>query len=115
MDSQINKVHSPTIFCVVPSDLMRFWVASFSPSALTSRQLQEKLTRRAVQLSRPLTAECLPNLAECFPPEDNDLEAFNSSSELFCFSLKTSLFGCEVVHAFSRACSFDLIFVHIWA
>ena len=31
------------------------------------------------------------------------------------FSLKISLFGCNVAHAFSRACSFDLMFVHIWA
>ena len=28
---------------------------------------------------------------------------------------KGSLFGCNVVRAFSRACSIDLIFVHIWA
>ena len=30
MDSQINKVHSLTIFCVVLSDLMGFWDASIS-------------------------------------------------------------------------------------
>ena len=37
LDSQICKVHSPTIFCVVPSDSMGFWDASFSPSDLTRR------------------------------------------------------------------------------
>ena len=35
MDSQINKVHSPTVFCVVLSDLIGFWDASISPSDLT--------------------------------------------------------------------------------
>ena len=29
-------------------------------------------------------------------------------------SLKISLFGCNIASAFSSACSFDLIFVHIW-
>ena len=32
MDSQINKVHSSTIFCVVPSDLIGSWDALISPS-----------------------------------------------------------------------------------
>ena len=31
MDSQINKVHSPTIFCIVPRDLRGFWDALFFP------------------------------------------------------------------------------------
>ena len=49
-------------------------------------------------------------------PKANDLEAFDSGSELFFFlSLTFSLFGCNVARAFSRACNFDLIFVHIWA
>ena len=34
VDSQINKVHSPTIFCIVPRNLMGFWDASFFPSDL---------------------------------------------------------------------------------
>ena len=29
MDSHINKVHSPTIFCIVLSDLMGFWDTYF--------------------------------------------------------------------------------------
>ena len=29
-------------------------------------------------------------------------------------SLKISLFESKVARAFSRACGFDLIFVHIW-
>ena len=42
--------------------------------------------------------------------EAYDLEACNSDSEL-----GFSLFGCNVARAFSRACSIDLLFVHIWA
>ena len=42
MDSQINKVHSPTIFCVVLSDLMGFWDASISSSDHTRRHIQNK-------------------------------------------------------------------------
>ena len=49
-------------------------------------------------------------------PEAYDLEAFNSGSELgFFVQLEIFLFGCYVVRAFSRACCFDLVFVHIWA
>ena len=42
MDSQINKVHSPTILCVVLSDLMGFWDASISSSDPTRRHIQYK-------------------------------------------------------------------------
>ena len=43
-------------------------------------------------------------------PEADDLEAFNSGSELgFFFSLNISLFGCNVARAFYSARSFDLI------
>ena len=56
MDSQINKVHSPTIFCVVLSDLIGFRDASISPSDPDPDQLP-----------RPLMAECLQNLAEFLP------------------------------------------------
>ena len=48
-------------------------------------------------------------------PEAHDLEAINSGSDVGFFEFKISLFGCNVASAFSRACSFDLIFVHIWA
>ena len=34
-------------------------------------------------------------------------------SELGFFQVKK--FGCNVARAFSRACNFDLIIVHIWA
>ena len=47
MDSQINKVHLPTIFCAVLNDLMGFWDASISSSDPTRRHIQYKLTRRA--------------------------------------------------------------------
>ena len=42
MDSQINKikVHSPTIFCVVLSDLLGFWDASISSSDHTRHHIQ---------------------------------------------------------------------------
>ena len=40
MDSQINKVASPTIFCVVLSDLMGFWDASISSSDTTRRHIR---------------------------------------------------------------------------
>ena len=39
MDSQINKIHSPTIFCVVLSDLIGFWDASVSHSDPTCRHI----------------------------------------------------------------------------
>ena len=44
-------------------------------------------------------------------PEAHDFEAFDSGSEL------GMVFGCNVpvVCAFSCACNFNLIFVHIWA
>ena len=42
MNSQINKVHSPSIFCVVLSDLMGFWDASISPSDPTRRDIEYK-------------------------------------------------------------------------
>ena len=42
MDSQINKVDSPTIFCVVLSDLMGFWDASISSSDHTRRHIQKE-------------------------------------------------------------------------
>lgn len=32
-----------------------------------------------------------------------------------CLGLKISSFGCNVARAFSRTCSIDIIFVHIWA
>ena len=41
-DSQISKVHSPTIFCVVLSDLMGFWDASISSLDQTRRYIQYK-------------------------------------------------------------------------
>ena len=47
--------------------------------------------------------------------EPHDLKAMNSDSELGFFSLKIFWFGCNIASAFSRACSLDLIFVHIWA
>ena len=47
--------------------------------------------------------------------EVHDLEAVNSGSEVEFFLVKKiSLFGCNVARAFSRSCSLDLIFVHIW-
>ena len=39
---QINKVHSPTIFCVVLRDLIGFWDASISSSDPTRRHIQYK-------------------------------------------------------------------------
>ena len=45
-----------------------------------------------------------------------DLEAFNAGAELWFFEFKKiSLFACNVTCAFSRECSFDLIFVYVWA
>ena len=41
MDSQINKFHSPTIFCVVLSDLMCFWGASMCAGEKTSFEFSE--------------------------------------------------------------------------
>ena len=47
MVSQINKVHSPTIFCVVLGDLMGFGDASISSSDHTRRHIQNReLTKR---------------------------------------------------------------------
>ena len=40
MDSQINNVYSPTIFCVFLSDLMGFLDTSISPSDPTGRHIQ---------------------------------------------------------------------------
>ena len=42
MDSHINKVHSPTVFYVVLSDLMFFWDASISSSDGMRRHIQYK-------------------------------------------------------------------------
>ena len=47
MDSQINKVHSPTIFCLVLSDLMGFWDALISSSDPTRCHVHYKYSRRA--------------------------------------------------------------------
>ena len=44
MDSQINKVHSTTIFCVVLRDLMGFWEASISPSDPKRRHINKLIT-----------------------------------------------------------------------
>ena len=53
MDSQIKKVHSPTIFCVVPRDLMGFLDASFFPFLLSPyRGSRERLTSRVNLKSR---------------------------------------------------------------
>ena len=58
-DSQINKVHSPTIFCVVLSDLVGFWDASISSSDHTRRHIQnrELTKRRRRRQRRNLQAE----------------------------------------------------------
>ena len=49
MDSQINKVHSPTIFCVVLSDLMGFWDASISPLDLTRYHMHDNFIAQLVE------------------------------------------------------------------
>ena len=46
MDSQINKVHSLTIFCVALSDLMGFWEASISP--FRSEDVQKTKTWKTI-------------------------------------------------------------------
>ena len=63
MDSQINKVHSTTIFCVVLSYLMGFFGTLQFPLQFR-RFITYNTNRQGVQLRRPLTAECLQNFAK---------------------------------------------------
>ena len=47
----MNKVNSPTIFCGVLSDLMRFWNASISPSDPTRRHKINRQSSKAMILA----------------------------------------------------------------
>ena len=63
MDSEINKVHSPTIFCVVLSDLMGFWDASISSLDHTRRHIGS-LSARVFE-TRTATGSKLFSLLTC--------------------------------------------------
>ena len=98
MDSQINKVHSPTIFCVVLSDLMVFWDASILSQI--PRVVTYNINRQGVQLPRPLTAECLQNLAEFLPlPKiaSQHLQGSTTSKSCSIFKLRSGFCYCHMI------------------
>ena len=65
MDSQINKVYSPTIFCVVLSDLMGFWDASISSSDPTRHTYN--INRQGVQTSKTAHGGVPPEFSQISP------------------------------------------------
>ena len=71
MDSQINKVHSPNVFCIVLSDLMGFWDALISTSDHTHRLIQYKKTMHAT--SKTAHGRVPPELSRISPTSNGHL------------------------------------------